>query len=190
MLRAVSFPEPTVETVIRAGVLTPHGLPGAEVEFAAMAPGRLVTHVVRIMGTTDADGSGDPVSAADLATLTTAPSLDRAAEQVVKDQLFAHNPELVLRGSSSRSSRSSRSRAGSSLVCPLIVNQLQSSRAGAMRYRGRRERHDWGHWPDYCPGTRTPGRTQSARNPDSCQPAVNDLDQGLFAIVDFFLLHV
>jgi maleate isomerase len=85
MLPAVSFPGPTVEIVIRIGVLTPHELPGPEVEFAAMAPGRLVTYVVRVTGATDAGGSGGPVSAAALGTLTTAPLLDRAAEQVLTD---------------------------------------------------------------------------------------------------------
>src|SRR5262249_8049053 len=78
-------PEPTVDTVIRIGVLTPHGVPGPEVEFAAMAPGRLTVRVVRITGTTDAGGSGGPVSPADLATLATAPALDRAAGHLLTD---------------------------------------------------------------------------------------------------------
>src|SRR5262249_6409949 len=42
-----SAAEPTVDTVIRVGVLTPHEVPGPEVEFAAMAPGRLAMRVVR-----------------------------------------------------------------------------------------------------------------------------------------------
>ena len=74
-----------MDTVIRIGVLTPHGVPGPEVEFAAMAPGRLTVRVVRITGTTDAGGSGGPVSPADLATLATAPSLDRAAGHLLTD---------------------------------------------------------------------------------------------------------
>jgi maleate isomerase len=77
------FPGPTVETVIRVGVLTPHEVPGPEVEFAAMAPGRLATRVVRITGAAEAGGSGGPVSPAALRALTTAPSLDRAAEQLL-----------------------------------------------------------------------------------------------------------
>jgi maleate isomerase len=72
-----------VETVIRVGVLTPHEVPGPEVEFAAMAPGRLATRVVRITGAAEAGGSGGPVSPAALRALTTAPWLDRAAEQLL-----------------------------------------------------------------------------------------------------------
>jgi maleate isomerase len=82
---AASFPEPTVDTVIRIGVLTPHEVPGPEVEFAAMAPGRLATRVVRITGAAGAGGGGGPVSPAALGPLTTAPLLDRAAEQLLTD---------------------------------------------------------------------------------------------------------
>lgn len=83
VLPAVSFPEPTVDIVIRVGVLTPHEVPGPEVEFAAMAPGRLATRVVRITGAAEAGGSGGPVSPAALGPLTTAPLLDRAAGQLL-----------------------------------------------------------------------------------------------------------
>jgi len=74
-----------VDTVIRVGVLTPHEVPGPEVELAAMAPGRLATRVARITGTTVAGGSGGPVSPAELGSLTTAPFLDRAAGQLLTD---------------------------------------------------------------------------------------------------------
>jgi len=61
-------PRPTTNTVIRIGVLTPHGVPGPEVEFAAMAPGRLATRVVRVT----AEPSGRLPSAAALDELTAA----------------------------------------------------------------------------------------------------------------------
>jgi maleate isomerase len=85
MLPAASVPGPTVGTMIRIGVLTPHEVPGPEVEFAAMAPGRLTVRVARITGTTDLVGSGGPVSPAELGPLTTAPMLDRAAERLVTE---------------------------------------------------------------------------------------------------------
>jgi maleate isomerase len=72
-----------VDTVISVGVLTPHEVPGPEVEFAAMAPGRLVTRVVRITGAAEAGGSDGPVSPAALRALTSAPGLDRAVEQLL-----------------------------------------------------------------------------------------------------------
>ena len=74
-----------MDTVIRVGVLTPHEVPGPEVEFAAMAPGRLAMRVVRTTGAADAGDSGGPVSPAALRTLITAPFLDRAAEQLLMD---------------------------------------------------------------------------------------------------------
>lgn len=76
---------PTVDTVIRVGVLTPHEVAGPEPEFAAMAPGCLATRVARVTGTEDAGGSGGPTSPADLAALTAAPFPDRAAEQLLTD---------------------------------------------------------------------------------------------------------
>jgi len=72
-------------TVIHIGVLTPHEVPGPEVEFAAMAPGCLTTRVVRITSTAEAGGSDGPVSPAVLGPLTTAPSVDRAAGQLLTD---------------------------------------------------------------------------------------------------------
>ena len=50
-----------------------------------MAPGRLTTRVARIMSTAEAGGGDGPVSPAALAALTTAPSLDRAAGQLLTD---------------------------------------------------------------------------------------------------------
>jgi maleate cis-trans isomerase len=85
MLPAASFPELTVDTVIRVGVPTPHEVPGPEVEFAAMTPGRLATRVARITGPAEAGRSGGPVSPAALGPLTTAPSLDRAAGQLLTE---------------------------------------------------------------------------------------------------------
>jgi len=72
-----------VDTVIHVGVLTPHEVPGPEVEFAAMASGRVATRVTRVTGAAGAGGSGGPVSPAELGPLTTAPLLDRAAGQLV-----------------------------------------------------------------------------------------------------------
>ena len=74
-----------METVIRIGVLTPHEVPGPEVEFAVMTPGRLATRVVRITGVEGASDGGGPVSPAELGPLTTAPLLDRAAGQLVTE---------------------------------------------------------------------------------------------------------
>jgi len=68
--------------MIRIGVLTPHGVPGPEVEFAAMAPGRLATRVVRVT----AEASGRPPSAAaldEITAATAAPILKRAAGQLL-----------------------------------------------------------------------------------------------------------
>lgn len=76
---------PTVGTVIRIGVLTPHEVAGPELEFAAMAPGRLATRVARVTGTAGAGGSGGPTSPDDLAALAAAPFPDRAAEQLLTD---------------------------------------------------------------------------------------------------------
>jgi maleate isomerase len=68
--------------MIRIGVLTPHGVPGPEVEFAAMAPGRLATRVVRVT----AEASGRPPSATaldELTAATAAPILECAAGQLL-----------------------------------------------------------------------------------------------------------
>jgi maleate isomerase len=68
--------------MIRIGVLTPHGVPGPEVEFAAMAPGRLATRIVRV----SAEASGRLPSAAALDELTAAtatPILERAAGELL-----------------------------------------------------------------------------------------------------------
>jgi maleate isomerase len=66
--------------VIHIGVLTPHAAAGPEAEFAAMAPGRLVTAVVRVSTETAAasvtSGPPTPVVAR---VLTAPPVLDDAA---------------------------------------------------------------------------------------------------------------
>jgi len=61
---------------VRIGVLTPHAAPGPEVEFAAMAPGNVVTRLAHVAG---AAGTQEPTSATDLAAQTATPFLDRAA---------------------------------------------------------------------------------------------------------------
>ena len=71
-----------MDTMIRIGVLTPHGVPGPEVEFAAMAPGRLATRVVRV--TAEASGRLPSAAALDeLTAATAAPVLERAAGQLL-----------------------------------------------------------------------------------------------------------
>jgi maleate isomerase len=66
-----------VVAVIRIGVLTPHAAIGPEEEFPAMAPGRVVTRVVRV-----SDGRVDdpPTTPAGLRALTAAAVLDVAAK--------------------------------------------------------------------------------------------------------------
>jgi maleate isomerase len=66
-----------VVAVIRIGVLTPHAAIGPEEEFLAMAPGRVVTRVVRV-----SDGRGDdpPTTPAGLRALTATAVLDVAAK--------------------------------------------------------------------------------------------------------------
>lgn len=71
---------------VRLGVLTPHDTPGPEVEFAALAPGRIVTRLARVAG---AAGAGEPTSATDLAARTAAPFLDRAASTMPADTIEA-----------------------------------------------------------------------------------------------------
>ena len=71
--------------MIRIGVLTPHEVPGPEVEFTVMAPRRLTVHVAHITGTTGPGGGAGPVSPAELGPLTTGPLLDCAAGQLVTE---------------------------------------------------------------------------------------------------------
>lgn len=72
------------EIVIKIGVLTPHAAVGPEAEFAAMAPGRLVTRMARIQ---DQRQSGDPATAAALASLTAPALLDRGVDMLLADQI-------------------------------------------------------------------------------------------------------
>ncbi len=71
------------EGAIRIGVLTPHTAIGPEVEFPAMAPGRIVTRVERVSAAATAVGvvPGPPTPVA-LAALTTPPLLDEAAKKL------------------------------------------------------------------------------------------------------------
>jgi maleate isomerase len=68
--------------VIRIGVLTPHATPGPEVEFAAMAPKRLVIRVAYVTSSATGD---DPTSPTALRTLATPAHLDRAATTLRTD---------------------------------------------------------------------------------------------------------
>ena len=68
--------------VISLGVLTPHATPGPEVEFAAMAPGRVIARVARV-------GRADPTDAAALRTLATPAHLNQAADELRTDPIHA-----------------------------------------------------------------------------------------------------
>jgi maleate isomerase len=65
------------------GVLTPHAAAGPEAEFAAMAPGRIVTRVARVSHA-DADAAGGGLRA-----LTTPPVLDDAAAALATGSIDA-----------------------------------------------------------------------------------------------------
>jgi maleate isomerase len=69
---------------LRIAVLTPHATPGPENEFPAMAPGRLVVHVVRVGGDDD-----PPIKPAVLRALTTPAVLGEAAERLRSDSIDA-----------------------------------------------------------------------------------------------------
>jgi maleate isomerase len=72
-----------VDVVIGVGVLTPHAAPGPEVEFPAMAPGRLSARIALIHSETEA--SGDPLPPATLAALTARPLLDDSVDRLLTD---------------------------------------------------------------------------------------------------------
>jgi hypothetical protein len=69
--------------VIRIGVLTPHVTIGSEAEFAEIAPGHLVTRVVRVTGDRQSGGDGGPASATALRAAAELPVLERAARELV-----------------------------------------------------------------------------------------------------------
>jgi maleate isomerase len=75
--------------VIRIGVLTPHAAVGPEEELPAMAPGRLVTRVVRISAASAAGlpSGSPPTSAEGLRALTLPPLLDDAAKILGKERV-------------------------------------------------------------------------------------------------------
>jgi maleate isomerase len=70
--------------VIRIGVLTPHTAVGPEEELPAMAPGRVVTDVVRIPAAAGLAGRGirRPATPAGLRALTEPPVMDEAARML------------------------------------------------------------------------------------------------------------
>jgi hypothetical protein len=79
----------TAEIVIRIGVLTPHAAIGPEEEFPAMAPGRLVTRVLRVVDKSVTGGAeGDPpTTPLGLRALTAAPFLDEAARTLAGESV-------------------------------------------------------------------------------------------------------
>jgi len=127
-----------VGTVIGIGVLTPHEVPGPEVEFAVMAPGRLTVRVARVTGTTGPGDSGGPVSPAELGPLTTAPLLDRAAERLVTEPVevigyasttaaytIGFDAEMAMVGRLSRLTGRPVAATCASAVCALRVLQVE-----------------------------------------------------------------
>jgi maleate isomerase len=68
--------------LIRVGVLTPHAAVGPEQELPAMAPGRVVTDVVRITAATGGAEIEPPATPAGLRALTEPPVLDEAARML------------------------------------------------------------------------------------------------------------
>jgi maleate isomerase len=69
--------------VITIGVLTPHATPGPEVELPAIAHGRVVTRVARVV-------ESDPPTTAPVLRALTAPAvLDRAADTLLNDSIDA-----------------------------------------------------------------------------------------------------
>ncbi len=65
---------------IRIGVLTPHHTIGPEAEFAAMAPGQVITRVARVPSDVGHSGrASTPTSPSVLGSLTKSPVLDDAA---------------------------------------------------------------------------------------------------------------
>jgi maleate isomerase len=74
------------DEVLRLGVLTPHVATGPEAEFAAMAPGRVITHVARVsVETVRISRTGAPPPVAAARVLTEPPLLDDAAEDLALD---------------------------------------------------------------------------------------------------------
>jgi maleate isomerase len=74
------------DTVVRVGVLTPHAAVGPEAELPAMATGRVVVHLARVLGEGKlGDPASDPVSATDLQALLAPRFLDRALELLPGD---------------------------------------------------------------------------------------------------------
>ncbi|MGH3479474.1 MAG: maleate cis-trans isomerase family protein [Nocardioidaceae bacterium] len=67
-----------MDAKVRIGVLTPHQAIGPEAEFPAMAPGQIMTHVVRLLSNELHSGRA-PTSPSLLADLTKSPVLDDAA---------------------------------------------------------------------------------------------------------------
>jgi maleate isomerase len=69
-----------MDAKVRIGVLTPHQAIGPEAELPAMAPGQIVTSVVRLRSNEGQSGRADaPTSPSRLAALTESPVLDDAA---------------------------------------------------------------------------------------------------------------
>jgi maleate isomerase len=77
-------------TSVRLGVLTPHVAAGPEVEFEAMAPGRVVARVERVSAASvPVSRTGGPPPAAAASVLTEPPLLDEAAERLAATAVHA-----------------------------------------------------------------------------------------------------
>src|SRR5262249_62168981 len=87
--RAVVSSRAPRKPVIRIGVLTPYAAIGPEEEFSAMAPGGLVTRVLRVADRSVTVGpEGDPpTTPLGLRALTAAPLLGEAAETLAGESV-------------------------------------------------------------------------------------------------------
>lgn len=87
--RAVDSSRAPRKPVIRIGVLTPYAAIGPEEEFSAMAPGGLVTRVLRVADRSVTVGpEGDPpTTPLGLRALTAAPLLGEAAETLAGESV-------------------------------------------------------------------------------------------------------
>jgi len=86
---------------LRIGVLTPHLAVGAEEELPAMAPGCLVTRVVRVVD------SDPPATARELRASTAPAAVDEAAKRLSNDP-----PDAVAYASTTSAYASASDRAG------------------------------------------------------------------------------
>jgi maleate isomerase len=77
-----------MDAKVHIGVLTPHQAIGPEAEFPAMAPGQIITRVVRLCSNEQhSDRLNSPTSPSLLASLTKSPVLDDAARTLATEPI-------------------------------------------------------------------------------------------------------